>query len=218
MAVFDPSFVFTVIVAVPAALAVTIPEEDTVATEVLFEDHVTDLFVASEGSTVAIRVSESPSVIVREVLFKETEVTGLLTVTAHDAVFDPSFVFTVIVAVPAAFAVTKPSEETKATEVLLDDQVTDLSVASEGSTVAVRVSVSPSVIEREVLSRLIPVTLIVLLTTVTKHFAECTPSSERAVIVAIPTDLAVKSPASETWATSELLEVHNTSLSDVFVG
>ena len=51
---------------------------------------------------------------------------------------------------PAAFAVTRPDEETVATDVLLDDQVTDLFVALEGLIVAVRVCVSPSVMDREV--------------------------------------------------------------------
>ena len=59
--------------------------------------------------------------------------------TEHVAFLPPSVVMTVIVADPAAFAVTTPDEETVATDVLLDDQVTDLSVALEGVTVAVRV-------------------------------------------------------------------------------
>ena len=68
-----------------------------------------------------------------------TETVLALTVTIHVAVFPPSLVFTVIIAVPAAFAVTTPEDDTVATDVLLDDQVTDLSVAFEGVIVAVRV-------------------------------------------------------------------------------
>ena len=64
---------------------------------------------------------------------------GSVTVTVQVAVFPPSLVLTVIVAVPEALAVTKPEEETVATEVLLEDQVTDLSVAFEGVIVAARV-------------------------------------------------------------------------------
>lgn len=45
-------------VAVPAPTAVTTPVELTVATDVLFEDHVTDWFVALLGVTVAINVSD----------------------------------------------------------------------------------------------------------------------------------------------------------------
>jgi hypothetical protein len=142
-------------------LAVTTPEDDTVATEVLLEDHVTDLSVALEGITVAVNVCVSPTVIDNDVLFRLTPVTDTVvsvTVTKHVVVFPPSFVVTVIVAVPAALAVTKPEDETVATEVLLEDQVTDLSVAFEGVTVAVSVWVSPSVIESDVLLRLTPVT------------------------------------------------------------
>ena len=71
---------------------------------------------------------------------------------------EPSVVITVIVAVPAAFAVTTPLEDTVATVVLLEDHVTDLSVAFVGNTVAVKVSVSPTVIDIDVLFRLTPVT------------------------------------------------------------
>ena len=59
-----------------------------------------------------------------------------VTVMAHVAVFPPSAVFTVMVADPAAFAVTKPVELTPATDVLLDDQVTDWLVALDGVMVA----------------------------------------------------------------------------------
>ena len=45
----------------------------------------------------------------------------------------------VTVVVPGDTAVTRPEEETVATSVLLETQVTDLSVALEGVTVAVRV-------------------------------------------------------------------------------
>ena len=55
------------------------------------------------------------------------------------AFFPPSIVVTVIIADPAAFAVTSPVDETVATVVLFDDQETDLSVAFEGDTVAVSV-------------------------------------------------------------------------------
>ena len=144
-----PSFVVTVIVAEPAAFAVTTPEVDTVAIDVLLEDQVTDLSVALEGVTVAVSVCVSPTVIERDVLFRLTPVTATVcawTVTEHVAFFPPSFVVTVIVADPAALAVTTPEEDTVATDVLLDDQVTDLSVALEGVTVAVSVCVSPTVI------------------------------------------------------------------------
>ena len=56
VAFLPPSTVVTVIVALPVDLAVTTPDVETVATLVLLEDHVTNLFVALEGETVAERV------------------------------------------------------------------------------------------------------------------------------------------------------------------
>ena len=50
----------------------------------------------------------------------------------------------VIVAVPSETAVTTPFSSTVATEVFDELQVTDLSVALSGLTVAVRVNVSPT--------------------------------------------------------------------------
>ena len=58
-------------------------------------------------------------------------------VTAQVAVLLPSVVFTVMVAVPAATAVTKPVALTVATAVLLDVQVTALLLALAGASVAV---------------------------------------------------------------------------------
>ena len=62
-----------------------------------------------------------------------------VTVTSQVAVFPPSTVVTVIVAVPAATPVTTPAADTVAIFVLLDDQVTFLLVAFGGATVAVSV-------------------------------------------------------------------------------
>ena len=93
MAVLLPSLVVTVILAEPADLAVTKPEEETVATEVLLEDQVTVLSVAFSGVTVAVSVAVSPSVNVNEVLSKLTPVTGItfaLTVTLQEAALLPS--------------------------------------------------------------------------------------------------------------------------------
>ena len=71
----------------------------------------------------------------------------MLTVTSHFVVFAPSSVVTVIAALPGATAVTSPVAETVATFSSLDDQLTFLFVAFSGRTVAVRVALSPSVIE-----------------------------------------------------------------------
>ena len=59
VAVWLPSSVVTLIVAVPADTAVTVPFS-TLATFVLFELHVTFWFVASEGTTVAVKVAVAP--------------------------------------------------------------------------------------------------------------------------------------------------------------
>ena len=221
VAVLFPSFVLTVMIADPAALAVTKPEEETVATVVLLEDHVTDLSVALDGVTVAVRACVSPSVMDKLVLLRLTPVTETVfsvTVTAHVAVLFPSFVLTVIVAEPAALAVTKPEEETVATEVLLEDQVTDLSVALDGVTVAVSVCVSPTVIESDVLLRLTPVTATFCAWTVTEHVAVLPPSFVVTEIVVEPAALAVTTPEDDTVATDVLLEDQVTDLSVAFEG
>ena len=65
-----------------------------------------------------------------------------LTVTVQSA-FTPFEAVAVMVAVPSATAVTTPFSSTVATDVSDELQVTDLSVASFGLIVAVRVNVSP---------------------------------------------------------------------------
>ena len=134
--------------AVPTFTADTFPFESTVATLELELVHVTFLFVAFSGATVAVNLSVPPISKDSEVLFNDTPVTDIvlaLTVKAQVAFLLPSFVVTVIVAVPAAFAVTTPEDETVETEVLLDDQLTPFSEAFEGRIDAVNVFVSPSV-------------------------------------------------------------------------
>lgn len=84
----------------------------------------------------AFKYAEFPTVNDSVDLSSVIPVTGIFTVTWQVAVFAPSFVVTVMVALPDAFAVTRPDEDTVATEVLLEVQVTDLSDAFEGVTVA----------------------------------------------------------------------------------
>ena len=76
----------TVIIAVPAAIALTKPVLLTVAAAVLLLLHVTVLFVALAGNTVAVSCSVLPAVIVLADLFKLTLVTGCVTVTVQLAV------------------------------------------------------------------------------------------------------------------------------------
>jgi len=72
---------------------------------------------------VCVSCSAPPIVSVVSVLFRLTPVTGVITVTAQVAVWLPSFVLTVIVALPEAMAVTRPLL-TVATALLLVSHVT----------------------------------------------------------------------------------------------
>ena len=158
--------VMTVILACPGMMAVTFPFWSTVATSTLLELQVRVLSVASDGSMVADRVAVSPSTSSIEVLSRVTPValiTFLLTVTSQEAVWLPSFVVTVTVALPAFIAETLTvgalpvwsMEAMPASEVLQD---TLLSEAFSGSMVAVRVALSPSVRVRVDLSSVTPLT------------------------------------------------------------
>ena len=75
-----------VMVAVPAALAVTLPLLLTVATFVFEDFHVTALFVAFDGVTVAFRVRVSAGFKVALVLFNVSFVTILFATIVNVAV------------------------------------------------------------------------------------------------------------------------------------
>ena len=127
------------------------------------------------------------------------------------AVWLPSVVSTVIVAFPVATAVTTPEEFTVATLVLLLDQVTDLSVALFGATVAVNVSVEPTEIVVEFLFKDTPVTCTVESYTVTEHVPDFVVSTvDVAVIVTVPVAFAVTVPVELTVAMLLLPLVHVT--------
>ena len=150
------------IVALPAATAVTLPAS-TVATSVLLEVQAVAATLASVGSTVAVSVSSSPVCRARVVLLSVTDVTGMRfssTVTTQVAVFEPSSVVTVMVAVPTALAVTLPFWSISTTSLPASStlQVMFLLVASSGATVATKVSVSPSLSVSVVLFSVTPVT------------------------------------------------------------
>ena len=130
-------------------------------------------------------------------MLNSTPVTAIVlafTVIGQFAVFEPSVVVTVIVAFPGDIAVTTPAKETVATVGLFDDQVSDLSVAFVGYTVAVRVAFSPSVRDNDVLSKLTLSTGTVFCATDTEHVAVFEPSVVVTDIVAFPADLAVTTP------------------------
>ena len=143
-AVLLPSAVVTVMVALPAFTAVTVPSA-TVATCSLLLLHVTVWLVAFAGSTVAVSFSLPPSASVNSVLVNVTPVTGTVcgafTVTLHSAVLPPSAV-AVMVAVPAALAVTLPLLSTSAISGLSLFHATVFVVASSGFTVSLSFTLS----------------------------------------------------------------------------
>ena len=81
-----PSSVVAVIMADPSEIAVTRPDEETVATDVELDSQLTFLFVAFDGLTVAVSCSVPPSVKDISDLFSETpvtEITFFFTVTVQ---------------------------------------------------------------------------------------------------------------------------------------
>ena len=140
------------IVACPAPTACTVPISVTVATLSSELLQVTVGSVASSGFTVAPNVKYSPTVIGSSFTLTVTSVTAMklsLTVTLQVASLSPALA--VIVASPAATAVTFPVWSTDATlssELL---HTTVLSVALSGATVATRVSDVPVVSSSSVL-------------------------------------------------------------------
>jgi hypothetical protein len=199
---------FAVMVAVPTLWAVTTPSL-TLATDPSVLDQVTVLSVASSGFTVAVRVTVSPAFKVALGLLSVTLVTGVgTTVTAHVALLSPDFA--VIVAVPTLCAVTTPAL-TLATDPSVLDQVTVLSVASSGFTVAVRVTVSPTFKEAFGLSNETDSTLIKDGITFTVHRA-IFPSAS-AVIIAVPAAKAFSNPSfTVTTDGSELVQTIDLSV------
>ena len=157
-AVFVPSFVVAVIVAVPAETAVTTPSVSTVATDSLLLFHTTFWLVALAGVMVAISVSVSRTASSNVLLFNVIPVIGTITVTIAVVVLPPSIVLTVMVAVPTDTALTTPCALTVATAVLLLSHVTFQLVAFSGNTAAMRRSVSPTVSVNVLLFNLTPVT------------------------------------------------------------
>ena len=194
LAIFPLSTEIALMVDVPGAMAVMVPSL-TVATAVLLLNQITFLFVAFSGITVDVSVSVSPVFSVAVVWFSVTPVTGteVTTVTAQVSVLLPSCVVTVMVAVPTAMAVTVPLF-TVAMAVLLLDQVTFLFVAFSGSTVGVSVSVSPMPIVVVVRFSVMPVTGTFAAFTVRMQLAIFPPSTEIALMVVVPTDMAMMVP------------------------
>jgi len=155
VAVRLPSVVVTVIVAVPAPTALTLPLASTVATLALLDVQVTARLPAFDGLTVGVSTPVSPARKFIVVLFNVTPVTGTETVTVQVAVtFDKSHL-AVIVAVPAPTADTTPSGLTLATRSFDDVQVTPRPLAFAGVYVTDNVAVPPPDNVRSVLLRVI---------------------------------------------------------------
>ena len=199
-------------VALPTFLAVTTPFE-TVAIVWSEELQVTVLSVASSGLTVAVRVIVSPARSEAVVLFNVTEVTSVATTVIWQvAVLLPALA--VIVASPTFLAITTPFETVAI--VWSDElQVTVLSVASSGLTVAVRVTLSPAWRETSDWSSSTDKTSTYDGVTSTEHIAVTYPTV--AAIVAFPTSLAVMIPSS-TSTTLGLELTQNTRLSVALLG
>ena len=138
------------IVAVPLVTAVTSPADETVATPEADDDHVTvapDITDPSSSFTVALNATVSPRDDKELVLGETSTVDGTWpTVTEAVPVAEPEV--PVIVPLPSATEVTKPADETVATELLEDDHVTAvpvITVPPASFTVALTVAVSPIV-------------------------------------------------------------------------
>jgi len=178
----DPDL--AVMVAEPVATAVTTPELDTVATDVLLEDHVT-LWSAVEGETVAARVEVPPTVKDTDEGLIETEVAvAAVTVTLHVALLESAVA--VMVAVPVATAVIFPEEFTVATDLSEVDQLT-VPFQLLGDTVAVRVLVSPASNETLVASSVTDTSSLLLLSLFPDN-----PNTATAAIIAIATITAIR--------------------------
>ena len=120
VALWPPFAVVAVMVADPVPTPVTRPDEFTVATLVLLDVQVSDLSEAVAGATVAVSCCVLPFIIVVVVGEIVTPLVGVVTDTVHEALWLPSAVVAVIVAVPLATAVTRPEAFTVATPVLLE--------------------------------------------------------------------------------------------------
>jgi hypothetical protein len=124
VAVSDPLFVRTVMVAVPTATPRTTPAVVTVATRVFELDHFTPTLDAKGGVIVVTNRLVAPRFSVRVVGLTVTPVTGVTTDTVSVANLPPSTVVTRIVDVPFRTAVIRPSAFTVATLEEELDQVT----------------------------------------------------------------------------------------------
>lgn len=207
----------TLIIVLPTLAPVTTPLSSTVAIAVLLELQVTSLFVALSGLTVTPSVVVSSTLIGSPQSVISTDVTSTvaaLTVTSHVA--DLPLTFAVIVVVPVALAIIVPPL-TVAILVSLEVQLI-VSVAQLGVRVAVNVSVPPTVNSVDCLRDIVLVgTEAAVTVTVQVAFLDLSPFAI-AVIVALPTPLAVTTPLVFTVATEVLPEDQVTPLFEASEG
>jgi hypothetical protein len=205
VAVFVGSAVdLVVMVAVPPAIAVICPVVLTVATEGSSLDQVTPCWVVSGGVKIGVSSAVPFLAKSRVVRFKPRPVMGIMIVTVALALMLLFSVdVAVMVAVPAAIALISPVELlTVATAVLLLDQVTPVSVVSEGVKIGVSVSVPPLVKSRVFGFKPRPVMGIVI---VTVAVALILPFSvDVAVMAALPAPTAVICPVELSTVATEV--------------
>ena len=209
IAVLLPSAVMTEICVVPSFTPVTTPLCETVAMLGVEDSQVTCLFVASAGSTVALRTSEPPTPRFRLLLFSVTPVTSFfasVTVTTQEAYLPlSSAAFATMVAFPAFLAVTTPSLETAATPASEDSQVTSLFVALDGESIACSVKFCPVVRLSVLLFSVMPLTATFGISTsvctsisrisLSSHSLMPAPLVYRSMVVVLPLILKVTSAA-----------------------
>ena len=124
-----------------------------------------------------------------------------------------SRVVQVIVAVPLPTAFTTPFESTVATFLLLERQISDLSVVSSGSTVATSAFVLPTYTVQ--LKRLSETEVdLTIFFTVTMQVATKPPSSLMQVMVVVPALLPSTVPF---WSTEAMLSLSVIQLTFLFV-
>ena len=148
------------------------------------------------------------------------EVTTFLacTVTAYAALASGLLsLVAVIVAVPGATAVILPSESTVAIASSLEDQVTEALVAVSGVTVAVTVTVLPTVSTPSVLSRVALSTFVVTVTLVSAFRSSgTTPNAESIAARSSGIVATLSSVSSESAASTATALSSEASASSVF--
>lgn len=135
-----PSVVEQVMVHVPKPTAVSLPEEDTLATARLDDSQASFVFL---GYTFGLKYPDFPMGHLMEFVFKTNE--GFLTVTLQVALkLLPSVVVQVIVHIPAETAVSLPVDDTVATVSSEDSHISCLFTAYLGTKLGLKLPAFPT--------------------------------------------------------------------------